>query len=118
MKETKPPDKNTTPSIVSGTQRLKHLSVASATAGTSAWSGQSLPGNTMFGFNSIPFNKISFSFNLGILIVKYFDKNLKNVAKSTDDIFKQAGKSGVKYLPIIVKGDVHGSVEAIAAAQP
>ncbi len=41
------------------------------------------------------------------------DKNLTNIAKSTDDIFKQAGKSGVKYLPIIIKGDVHGSVEAI-----
>ncbi len=44
------------------------------------------------------------------------DKNLKNVAKSTDDIFKQAGKSGVKYLPIIIKGDVHGSVEAIVGS--
>ncbi len=41
------------------------------------------------------------------------DKNLRNVARSTDDIFKQAGKSGVRYLPIIIKGDVHGSVEAI-----
>ncbi|MCE3254939.1 MAG: infB [Rickettsiaceae bacterium] len=44
------------------------------------------------------------------------EKNLKNVAKSTDDIFKQAGKSGVKYLPIIIKGDVHGSVEAISGS--
>ncbi len=44
------------------------------------------------------------------------DKNLKNVAKSTDDIFKQAGKSGIKYLPIIIKGDVHGSVEAIVGS--
>ena len=30
------------------------------------------------------------------------EKSLKNAAKSTDDIFKQAGKSGVKYLPIII----------------
>ena len=44
------------------------------------------------------------------------EKNLKNVAKSTDDIFKQAGKSGVKYLPLIIKGDVHGSVEAIVSS--
>ena len=44
------------------------------------------------------------------------EKNLKNIAKSTDDIFKQAGKSGVKYLPIIIKGDVHGSVEAIVGS--
>jgi len=44
------------------------------------------------------------------------EKSLKNVAKSTDDIFKQAGKSGVKYLPIIIKGDVHGSVEAIVGS--
>lgn len=44
------------------------------------------------------------------------EKSLKNVAKSTDDIFKQAGKSGVRYLSIIIKGDVHGSVEAIAGS--
>jgi len=44
------------------------------------------------------------------------EKSLKNIAKSTDDIFKQAGKSGVRYLPIIIKGDVHGSVEAIASS--
>jgi translation initiation factor IF-2 len=44
------------------------------------------------------------------------EKILKNVAKSTGDIFKQAGKSGVKYLPIIIKGDVHGSVEAIVGS--
>ena len=43
-------------------------------------------------------------------------KNLKNIAKSTDDIFKQAGKNGIKYLPIIIKGDTHGSVEAIASS--
>lgn len=44
------------------------------------------------------------------------EKSLKNAAKSTDDIFKQAGKSGVRYLPIIIKGDVHGSVEAICGS--
>ncbi|MES2677953.1 MAG: translation initiation factor IF-2 [Pseudomonadota bacterium] len=44
------------------------------------------------------------------------EKSLKNVAKSTDDIFKQAGKTGVRYLPIIIKGDVHGSVEAICGS--
>ncbi len=44
------------------------------------------------------------------------EKSLKNVARSTDDIFKQAGKSGVRYLSIIIKGDVHGSVEAIAGS--
>lgn len=44
------------------------------------------------------------------------EKSLKNAAKSTDDIFKQAGKSGVRYLPIIIKGDVHGSVEAISGS--
>jgi translation initiation factor IF-2 len=41
------------------------------------------------------------------------DKNLQNVAKTTEDIFKQAGDSATKFLPIIIKGDVHGSVEAI-----
>lgn len=44
------------------------------------------------------------------------EKNLKNTAKTTDEIFKSAGKSGIKYLPVIIKGDVHGSVEAIAGS--
>jgi len=44
------------------------------------------------------------------------DKNLKNSAKSVSDIFKEAGKGRVKYLPLIVKGDVHGSVEAICGS--
>ncbi|MFT5702676.1 MAG: translation initiation factor IF-2 [Rickettsiales bacterium] len=44
------------------------------------------------------------------------EKNLLNAARTTDDIFKQAGANGVKYLSIIVKGDVHGSVEAIAGS--
>lgn len=41
------------------------------------------------------------------------DKNLKDSAKSLGDIFKQSGKDKLKYLNIIIKGDVHGSVEAI-----
>ncbi len=44
------------------------------------------------------------------------EKNLKNIARSTEDIFKQAGKAGIKYLPIIIKADVNGSVEAIVGA--
>lgn len=41
------------------------------------------------------------------------EKFLKNSAKSIDDIFKEASSGSIKYLPIIIKGDVHGSVEAI-----
>jgi len=41
-------------------------------------------------------------------------KALKNSAKSISDIFKESGKGKLKYLNIIIKGDVHGSVEAIA----
>ncbi len=41
------------------------------------------------------------------------EKALKNSAKSIDDIFKAASKGSTKYLPIIIKGDVHGSIEAI-----
>ncbi len=44
------------------------------------------------------------------------DRNLKNSAKSLSDIFKQSGQSKIKYLPIIIKGDVHGSVEAVAGS--
>ncbi len=40
-------------------------------------------------------------------------KNLKNSAKSITDIFKESGKGKLKYLNVIIKGDVHGSVEAI-----
>ncbi|MBU6140291.1 MAG: translation initiation factor IF-2 [Proteobacteria bacterium] len=40
-------------------------------------------------------------------------KALKNSAKSFSDIFKESGKGKLKYLNIIIKGDVHGSVEAI-----
>jgi translation initiation factor IF-2 len=42
------------------------------------------------------------------------EKNLKNTAKSAADIFKEEGKSSIKHMPIIIKGDVHGSVEAIS----
>ncbi len=41
-------------------------------------------------------------------------KTLRNSAKSISDIFKESGKGKLKYLNIIIKGDVHGSVEAIA----
>jgi translation initiation factor IF-2 len=41
-------------------------------------------------------------------------KALKNSAKSISDIFKESGKGKLKYLNVIIKGDVHGSVEAIA----
>jgi len=40
-------------------------------------------------------------------------KALKNSARSFSDIFKESGKGKLKYLNIIIKGDVHGSVEAI-----
>ena len=41
------------------------------------------------------------------------NKALKNSARSLSDIFKDSGKGKLKYLNLIVKGDVHGSVEAI-----
>lgn len=44
------------------------------------------------------------------------DKTLKNSAKSFADIFKESGKGKLKYLNILIKGDVHGSVEAIAGS--
>lgn len=40
-------------------------------------------------------------------------KALKTSAKSLTDIFKDSGKGKLKYLNIIIKADVHGSVEAI-----
>jgi translation initiation factor IF-2 len=55
-------------------------------------------------------------------IISYRDKkkrderSLQNTAKSADEIFKQAGAGKTKYLPIILKGDVHGSVEAISGS--
>lgn len=40
-------------------------------------------------------------------------KALKNSAKSFSDILQESGQGKLKYLNIIIKGDVHGSVEAI-----
>ncbi len=40
-------------------------------------------------------------------------KALKTSAKSLTDVFKESGKGKLKYLNIIIKADVHGSVEAI-----
>ena len=44
------------------------------------------------------------------------EKALKNSAKSFDDILKKSGSGNLKYLNILIKGDVHGSVEAIAGS--
>jgi translation initiation factor IF-2 len=41
------------------------------------------------------------------------EKSLKNSARSFSDIFKESGKGSLKYLNVIIKGDVHGSVEAL-----
>jgi translation initiation factor IF-2 len=41
------------------------------------------------------------------------NKALKNSVRSLSDIFKESGKGKLKYLNLIVKGDVNGSVEAI-----
>jgi len=41
------------------------------------------------------------------------EKALKNSARSFSDVFKESGKGGLKYLNIIIKGDVNGSVEAL-----
>lgn len=43
-------------------------------------------------------------------------KALKNSARNLNDIFKKAGKGSVKYLNIVLKGDVHGSVEALSGS--
>lgn len=40
-------------------------------------------------------------------------KSLKNAARSFADVFKESGKGKLKYLNILLKGDVHGSVEAV-----
>lgn len=40
-------------------------------------------------------------------------KAMKNSARSLSDIFKDSGKGGLKYLNIVLKGDVNGSVEAL-----
>lgn len=44
------------------------------------------------------------------------EKAMQNSVKSISDIFKDAGKNRVKNLNIIIKADVHGSVEAIASS--
>ncbi len=44
------------------------------------------------------------------------EKSLKNSARSINDIFKESGKGKVKNLNVIVKADVHGSVEAICGS--
>jgi translation initiation factor IF-2 len=41
------------------------------------------------------------------------EKSMKNSARSFSDVFKESGKGGLKYLNIIIKGDVNGSIEAI-----
>ena len=40
-------------------------------------------------------------------------KAMKNSARSFADVFKDSGKGGLKYLNIVIKGDVNGSVEAL-----
>lgn len=42
------------------------------------------------------------------------EKSMRNSVKSISDIFKSSGQSRIKNLNIIIKADVHGSVEAIA----
>ncbi len=51
-------------------------------------------------------------------ITEYRQKMIKNrhnivTAKSLDQMFAEAGKDRVKELPVVIKGDVQGSVEAI-----
>ena len=41
-------------------------------------------------------------------------KSLKNSARSITDIFRQSGKDQIKYLNLVIKCDVYGSVEAIS----
>ena len=41
------------------------------------------------------------------------EKAMKNSARTTAEIFKTSGTGSLKYLNIIIKGDVNGSVEAI-----
>ncbi len=41
-------------------------------------------------------------------------KSLKNSAKTITDIFRQSGKDQIKYLNLVIKCDVYGSVEAIS----
>lgn len=41
------------------------------------------------------------------------EKAMKNSAKSFSDLFKESGKGTLKYLNVVIKADVHGSVEAL-----
>ncbi len=41
------------------------------------------------------------------------EKSLKNSARSLNDIFRESGKGRIKNLNVLIKADVHGSVEAI-----
>ncbi len=43
-------------------------------------------------------------------------KAMKNSARSLNDIFKDSAKGGVKFLNIVLKGDVNGSVEALSGS--
>ena len=43
-------------------------------------------------------------------------KAMKNSARSLNEIFRDSGKGSVKYLNIVLKGDVHGSVEALSGS--
>jgi len=44
------------------------------------------------------------------------EKALKNSARQISDLFKESGKGKLKYLNVIIKSDVHGSIEAIAGS--
>ncbi len=44
------------------------------------------------------------------------EKAMKNAARSIGDIFRESGKGRIKNLNVIIKADVHGSVEAICGA--
>ena len=55
-------------------------------------------------------------------IVEYRKRRARDLRSATvrksslEDLFEQAGNAGIKELPVIVKGDVQGSVEAIVAS--
>lgn len=44
------------------------------------------------------------------------EKAMKNAARSIGDIFRESGKGRIKNLNVILKADVHGSVEAICGS--
>lgn len=44
------------------------------------------------------------------------EKALRNSAKSFEDILNKSGSGDLKFLNILIKGDVHGSVEAISGS--